>query len=230
MLNDAEKPFQKTNKKSTRRSAILTLYTMEVDNLFANAESKGTYNKIDVIDVTNKSVLQNFIQGVYITMTGKKKLASDENIFNAGADSLQMIIVVQKPNSRLSPGDAHRKKITSSMIYFYFTVQNIISFLQKSTKIDIYETSKLKTLQSMEMQVMIDKYNKHPSKRSLPHSVSLVDSFVVILTGNTGSLGFYLLDILFKHDNVSKIYCLNRTVNNVDRQTKSNEMRGLSVN
>ena len=51
--------------------------------------------------------------------------------------------------------------------------------------------------------------------------------YTVILTGSTGSMGSYMLDVLVNDPNVSHIYCLNRAKDGEKRQEQSSESRGL---
>ncbi len=51
----------------------------------------------------------------------------------------------------------------------------------------------------------------------------------VVLTGSTGSLGCYLLDALLAHPKVLEVICLNRSEDAQERQTKSHQSSGLSI-
>ncbi|KII85380.1 hypothetical protein PLICRDRAFT_313940 [Plicaturopsis crispa FD-325 SS-3] len=60
-----------------------------------------------------------------------------------------------------------------------------------------------------EINMMVDKYSQafmphHPTMRSTPHAET------VLLTGSTGTLGTYILELLLKDSTVKRIYALNR--------------------
>lgn len=56
-----------------------------------------------------------------------------------------------------------------------------------------------------------------------------MSSFVVILTGSTGNLGTYLLAELANREDIDSIFCLNRSLDSVERQTARLEARGLAL-
>ena len=51
----------------------------------------------------------------------------------------------------------------------------------------------------------------------------------VVLTGSTGNLGAYILDLLQLHPKVERVYCLNRSLDAPQRQKESHAFRGLST-
>lgn len=231
MLSNTRKPFQRTGKGSMKRSATTEIYATELDDLYAMAEHGQTSGKpgLDRIDPTNRSGLQEFIRSICTAMTGRKELASDADIFNAGADSLQAIVAVQKIKSRLSPTVLNLETVTPGVIYSNPTVDKLTSFLYRSTKNPCGASPSQEMPQAADMRTMLDKYSRRLPKRFRTHAASFNGPLVVILTGSTGSLGSYLLDALMKQDQVLRIYCLNRTADGMKRQTASNEARGLSV-
>ena len=50
----------------------------------------------------------------------------------------------------------------------------------------------------------------------------------VVLTGSTGSLGSYLLEVLYHDRSVSHIICLNRSHNAAEKHSQTGPKRGLS--
>ncbi|KAL9583722.1 MAG: hypothetical protein Q9203_004958 [Teloschistes exilis] len=231
LLGNKRKPFKRTGKGTMKRSATTAIYATELDDLYAMAEHGQTSGKpgLDRIDSTNRSGLQEFVRSICTAMTGKKELASDADIFNAGADSLQAIVAVQEIKSGLSLTGFNLETLTPSVIYSYPTIDKLTSFLYRSTKNPCGESPSQEMPQAVEMRTMLDKYSRHLPKRFRTHAASFNEPLVVILTGSTGSLGSYLLDALMRQDQVSRIYCLNRTADGMKRQTASNEARGLSA-
>ncbi|KAL8980929.1 MAG: hypothetical protein Q9205_004133 [Flavoplaca limonia] len=229
ILSDARKPFQRAGKGTMRRPATLDMYKMELDDLYTRMESGETSSKPDTIDVTNKPALQNFIRSICLAMTGNKELSNDADIFNAGADSLQVIVAVQRIKSRLSSAGIQLEAVTPSLIYSYPTINTLFSSVSGLTKTRYGGTPPQKAPQAVEMSRMMDRYSGQLLRGGRACSISSMDSLVVILTGSTGSLGSYLLDTLMRQENVLKIYCLNRTADGMKRQTASNGARGLSA-
>lgn len=52
---------------------------------------------------------------------------------------------------------------------------------------------------------------------------------VVLLTGSSGSLGSYLLDVMIKKPNIQKVFCVNRSITGEHRQLQAHISRSLST-
>lgn len=68
---------------------------------------------------------------------------------------------------------------------------------------------------------------------SLPHSNRTsppvpTEQMTVLLSSSTGSLGSYLLDVLYHHKRVSRIICLDRSSNAAERHNQTGPRRGFS--
>ena len=229
ILSDARKPFQRTGKGTLRRFATSDMYKTELDDLYAMTERGEIPTKSDPIDVTNLSALHSFIRSICMAMTGNKELANDADISNAGADSLQVIIGVQKIKSRLSSAEIQLDAVTPSMVYSYPTIDKLVSSISGLTKTRCSGAPPQELPQAVEMRTMMDRYSRQLLKECRTCSIASVDPVIVILTGSTGSLGPYLLDTLMRQDKVLKIYCLNRTADGSKWQTVINEARGLTA-
>lgn len=63
-----------------------------------------------------------------------------------------------------------------------------------------------------------------------PHTVHRPDRpMAVLLTGSTGSLGSYLLDVRIKKPNIHKVFCVNRSSTGEHRQLQVHIRRSLST-
>lgn len=87
---------------------------------------------------------------------------------------------------------------------------------------------KLNVSRSSRIEAVIDEYTSDLPKqeRSLSYRN---DGHHVILTGSTGSLGSYLLNLLLKDNGIARVYCLNRALDGKSKQLKSFRDRGLDV-
>ncbi|KAI1496455.1 male sterility protein-domain-containing protein [Biscogniauxia marginata] len=77
------------------------------------------------------------------------------------------------------------------------------------------------------MQKLYDFYAENLPLSTRQAQPKPADSFVVLMTGSTGSLGSYILDSLVREPRVSRIYCLNRGHSGLERQKKSQATKGL---
>ncbi|KAL9023149.1 MAG: hypothetical protein Q9180_008364 [Flavoplaca navasiana] len=78
-----------------------------------------------------------------------------------------------------------------------------------------------------EMQDVFEQCSRAlPQARNVPHPAAK-PNLVVLLTGSTGSVGSYILDVLISDPNVSKVYCLTHGDDGEARQTVSFKDKGL---
>jgi hypothetical protein len=82
------------------------------------------------------------------------------------------------------------------------------------------------------MMNMVKKYTKDLPIRGSSKRPSVPKPTRVLLTGSTGSLGSYLLELLIKNPQVEKVWALNRfnlKLSVIERQTNSFRDRGIDI-
>ena len=209
-----DKPMPRTDKGTVKRAATVKLYEMEIDKLYADAEASTSSISTVKLDIRDQAGLTKALRHMLIATIGLQDLAVDEDIFAAGADSLQVMNLTRQLKASLSgnEGGFAADSISSRIIYSHPTATKLAKALQgmaNQTKND--EASGLERVR--EQEEMLAKYTKQ--------------EFTVVLTGSTGSLGSYLLDCLLSSPRVSKVICLNRGHNGEERQKTVNISRGL---
>jgi Male sterility protein len=83
-----------------------------------------------------------------------------------------------------------------------------------------------------EMQDLVDAYSSFPPLPSVSAVAPIISSgHVIFLSGTTGSLGSFLLDLLLRDDTVAKVYAFNRrgpsSASIMERHTEAFAERGL---
>lgn len=202
-----EKPMARAGKGTIQRTATLALYDSELDALYTDAEIlaksalQETFRPRYQWDVPQ---IANNICCVLCDLTGwsEDQLDDTANFFHLGLDSLMTIEA-----ARVIKGGFQLSGFTPNLIYLYPSVtalaEAIFQLMHNNEKSE--ELANAERLQEREalLDRMIDliepnTYVKAPQLQT------------VLLTGSTGTLGAYLLDVLLNDPAVGHIHCFNR--------------------
>jgi len=80
------------------------------------------------------------------------------------------------------------------------------------------------------MEEMFEKYPKHLPAVLVEKKPSKDTGLLVVLTGSTGSLGSYILEVLMDLSCIEEIICFNRSMKEEEKQYEVRSKRGLSTN
>jgi thioester reductase-like protein len=230
LFTDPNRPMVRAGKGTVQRAGTLALYAHEIDKLYEEAETV-----LDVIpkhreliaDTGNTDKLTEFVKHAILSATGWPTLSVEDNLFNLGMDSLQAITSLRNLRRGLTlPG------LAASTLYANASVVLLVNaILQLARKDKESETAKsearvdmLNSL-SVEYRAKIDRIKRATNRESTVKP----PKEIIILTGSTGAIGSYLLNVLLRHPSVAHIFCLNRSENASDIQSEKNQSRGLSV-
>ena len=220
------KPMLRAGKGTVQRKKTLDLYDEELDSMYTNAAAAAAEEGLVVqspsdtsSELDKKNSLLDLVRNITaldITLTG--------NMFDSGLDSLKVLNLVKHINSRqIRQGQGHRI-ITSKTIYANPTVHDLDMTLgQVEPRSD---SSKGRCLR---MQKYFAQYESDLPVNARETVDSSGQSLVVLLTGSTGSLGSYLLNVITQDSSISRVYCLNRSVDAENRQRQMQTSRGLST-
>lgn len=208
-----DKPMLRADKGTVKRAATVKLYEKEIDKLYADAEASTSSTSTVKLDARDQAGLTKAVRHMLIATIGLQDLAVDEDIFAAGADSLQVMNLTRQLKASLSGNEGiAADSISSRIIYSNPTATKLAKALQSMIN-QTKDTEESGRERVREQEEMLAKYTKQ--------------KFTVVLTGSTGSLGSYLLDYLLASPRVSKVICLNRGHNSEERQKTVNISRGL---
>lgn len=242
---DPSKPMARAGKGTVQRAATLTLYTTEIDRLYEQEEAKDILTENETPVQRFKALIRNAVAEVVSI--------DDVDLFQLGMDSLGAL-KLQRALKKIVPN----VNFSKSTIYDHPSVNGLAKALKNTAasaetlttwgevevaignaaggaqegadttclpmNASIISTVELETA----LEMFSQKVNAIPARQSThAPDVSSVQTSI-LLTGTTGAIGSYVLDMLLASPDVAHVYCLNRTVNARERQAKSNHNRGLA--
>lgn len=147
------------------------------------------------------------------------------DLFELGLDSLQATVISKETNEYLASLGQPRA-MEPRFVYSHPSIDSLVTLV---TALALGQEPSQKSSPDSDEEKMQKLYELLAS--DLPVSgrrtVSDQDTWVVLLTGSTGSLGSYVLDQLLADSRVTHIYCLNRGPNSLQRQQRSQSAKGL---
>ncbi|KAF2875490.1 hypothetical protein BDV95DRAFT_561998 [Massariosphaeria phaeospora] len=216
-----DKPMLRAGKGTVQRTMTIDLYSSELDALYKVNEAPSTKpasvgSKGDTSDVVNRIIAAS-------TDIEISSLDPTADLFGQGLDSLQVALITKRINEYLSE-QGKPQSMEARMLYSNPSIATITAVVSSL----IGDQSLTESVDAA--QNMLNLYEHHAS--SLPISARPAQpkssgDFVVLLTGSTGSLGSYILDVLISDSQVSRIYCLNRGPGSLERQQKSQASKCL---
>ena len=224
LLTTAAKPLKRTDKGNVIRNAAFKLYAEELDALYEaleapagpeNAHSatllenakypNGISTNGDLMDYVatngimkdyriNTSSIRQYLQ--LSAFPHIDNLTDDDNLFDAGMDSLHVLELCRSINSAIG-----RNFIRPTILYANPSITKLASALE--TRKDFMP--EIPDNRSGKVTSLLAEFsNRLPRARHIPN--------IAILTGSSGSLGAHLLRALVKSRRFAHIYCLVRAL------------------
>lgn len=232
MLSNPDKPFPRAGKGTVQRAGTIKLYQDEIDALY---ERVGTVFEAEApsIDTSSEDALVESIREIFQTKLGVKgELEEDTDFFSVGIDSLQVINASRLLHAGLEAAGSHidSTALATRAIYSNPSPRKLARYLylamQEEGKSSAESAGQHEILA---MEALWKKYTATlpKKKEGRPNPKGMEQT--VLLTGTTGMLGSYMLDIMVSDPKVKKIICLNRAEDGgVKQQAKAVKERGLS--
>ena len=224
-FTSSAKPMLRAGKGTVQRRSTLTAYAKEIDALYADADSLVSEKLRSPVDdeVTRSSLEPTILHMVKKLAAHNKEIGPDDDIFShGGMDSLQVLQLVRYLRARGVSTKEKYDTITPSMVYNNPTASLLAKAITTSTIASQERMTALAGAKIKEMQDLLVSLSgaRKDNTTQQPETI--------MLTGSTGSLGFYLLDSLLGNPHVEKIYCVDRAASE-ERQADINASRGLSA-
>ncbi|ENH73619.1 Linear gramicidin synthase subunit D [Fusarium oxysporum f. sp. cubense race 1] len=203
-------PFPRTPKGTLARNETEKAFTADINAIY----DRSTHGKPSVhINGTTEDVVRSGIREAIETVSGLVDLKDDDNIFTRGFDSLHVIRLA----GLLSSAFDQPLEVEAGTIYTNPT----ISQLAHTVWSHLEHGPQDKVHHSEVTREMLAKYAQafEPPREAKEH---------IVVTGTTGEIGSYLLDVLCNNDKVAKVWCLNRSADAFQRQVDSAKSKGLS--
>ena len=226
LFTTPEKPMSRAGKGTVQRKATLASYSAEIDALYSDADNMRDREAFVKLDINNleQSVLQ------IITSTSSiAELRAEDDLFSRGMDSLQVIQTVRLLKLGLEYTGVSADGLAPSTVYTHPTVAKLTAAVKLLTQESRITKKADEEARVERMRSMLEKYSPPPNTKEAWTGRRKNSPQVLMLTGTTGALGSYLLEALAAIEWISKIYCLNRSVNSEQQQAQASGSRGLTA-
>ncbi|KAL1793095.1 hypothetical protein ACET3X_008077 [Alternaria dauci] len=216
-------PLEKSSKGTIIRRAAESRFEDIINSAYGSQDSDSSP------DVSDKDLPQHLI-GLIQSMTGQTaELNEDMDLFSYGVDSIACMQLRTRLR-RLIP--TFEGQLPMSVVEDCGTIRRLADYVLRKRHGQIVSDGE------DEEKLMLDFVKQYGSFKTTPQRNATTngsiesnkDSEVVVLTGATGALGAYILDLLQKRPNVEAVYCLVRGADEHaarERVSKALEQRGL---
>lgn len=242
ILTTPDKPFIRAGKGSVTRPKSTALYADEIEALFSDSVGEkelGVLSQEQVQDTAApkaslgayvRSILPDLPEGV----NGDK-----DDFFAHGLDSVQTIELASGLRALLHPHlkPSDLSTVAAKAIYAISTVDSLAEYIKGLLRMTTGTGGDVATKRAARMSAMLDKYSTglpkakngamqtkgaaHTNGISRANGVAHINgtspALCIVLTGSTGSLGTQLLKPLIIDPQASKVVCLNRADNALQR-------------
>lgn len=244
-LTRPDKPLPRAGKGTVQRAAATKLYEKETAELFERVdldeEDEASGQDKVPIDISSTKALAGSIADVFTRVAGLgakgEPLTDDTDFFSVGIDSLQVITasrIIHRGLKAATGREVDADAVAPRIVYSNPTTGRLASHLMKTVVGGGEQQNGVNghhDSDSALMQALLDKYTQNlpdpEAQRGKPEARS--QGQTVIVTGTTGGLGSYLLDIAQADPSISKVICLNRSADAAERQAQSNADKGLDT-
>lgn len=229
-------PFPRTDKNTVKRRMTVKLYQKEIEAFYTELENEDSPNFETEIDA---STLERVTEGVkdvlMATFPLNTVIDSDNDLFHAGLNSLLAMRVAKCLRSaaeKYNVDKGTKSALGIQLIYANPTINQLAAAFYalvrgaKGSLSDPVEIQKRKMIE-YRAQYAANMPQSRYSRQCDISPPSEGSNTTVLLTGSTGSLGSYLLHSLLQQRHITKIYCLNRSPNGLEKQISANGPRGL---
>ncbi|RDA93925.1 hypothetical protein CP533_4548 [Ophiocordyceps camponoti-saundersi (nom. inval.)] len=229
----ADAPFPRSGKGAIQRAMAMDLYKDDIEELYDRALSGEAGGPV-TLDLTNESALAKSIVQLIDSRLGVSGLEPETDYFDAGIDSAQVIRIASFLRAGLKdvtlPNNIDlQEMVTPKQIYANNSSQMLAGYILGIVSGESAGGQE----QAREIKVMeqlLSKYtlNLPPAVEGKPKPND--EGQTVVLTGTTGSLGAYMLDILCSSPRVKKVWAMNRGADGGrSRQAGVSSDRGLAT-
>ncbi|KAH7635497.1 hypothetical protein B0T09DRAFT_405537 [Sordaria sp. MPI-SDFR-AT-0083] len=231
-LSTPGKPFLRAGKGTIQRPGTISMYKAEIDKIYEDAEKGTATGEVPKLDLSSSDALILSIEKLFETSLNAPKLEADTDFFTAGVDSMQTITASRLIRQGLAAAGVNvdASALATRVIYGNPTPKRLADYLlsvvRKDNKDATHGTS---DDEHHGMEALVEKYTQDLPTPKQNKPAPADEGQVVVITGTTGAIGSYMIDICSHSSRVSKIICLNRSEDGKARQTASSSGRGLST-
>ena len=226
LFTTPEKPMSRASKGTVQRKSTIASYSAEIDALYHDADDMKDRQIPVEFDITD---LEQSVSRVLRLATGIADIRPEDDFFSRGMDSLQVIQTARLLRLGLEDSGIRSASLAPSTIYTRPTIVKLsaaIAELARDSRIAKKTDEKARV---MRMAVMTDKCSASLQPEEARNDIRRDIPRVIVLTGSTGALGSYLLEAFALCEDITHIYCLNRSAEPKQRQAQMSGSRGLAA-
>ncbi|KAF3042114.1 putative secondary metabolism biosynthetic enzyme [Didymella heteroderae] len=245
VLVDPSKPMARAGKGTVQRATTLALYAAEIDQLYEQEEADDTPTERKTPAQSLRALVRNAVAEVVSI--------DDIDLFQLGLDSLgalrlQRVLKKILPNASISNSTVYNNPSVNALVS---ALEDVIAKVETSVtesgpqeandavggaqegmdEARMPKSTENTSIDELEtvLKVFSEKVNAIAARQgTLALNLSTAGA-TILLTGTTGAIGSYVLDILLGRPDVAHVYCLNRTTDAQERQANNNQSRGLAT-
>ncbi|TVY13347.1 Non-canonical non-ribosomal peptide synthetase FUB8 [Lachnellula arida] len=214
MVIKADKSFPRAAKGTIVRHAANKEYAEEINALYdAFEEVTGPAVALPQLEAAaDATSIRNFVRKLVSMSLDVPSFSDDDDWYVHGLDSLQTIQLANNLKLALKE-HASGSHIGTRIIYENPTVSKLASALQRIISPESSVTDSVANSEELRVANMKNMFNKliNGLPKKVESQAPSDEQLTVVLTGSTGSLGYYLLETMLRDPKVKKVYCLNRS-------------------
>ncbi len=230
-LSNPKKPFLRAGKGTIQRAGTIRMYKDEIDKIYEHVEEL-TPSEAPKLDVSSTNALIKSIELLFEKSLRAPKLEPDTDFFTVGIDSMQVINASRLLRAGLEAAGIHvdASALATRVIYGHPTSRRLAEYLFSVVNSDSNGTAADETRHAGDtMKALLEKHTRDMPRAQGDKPPPADDGQVIVITGTTGALGSYMLDLAAASPHVKKIICFNRSDDAEARQRKAAADRGLRV-
>ncbi|KAL2129416.1 hypothetical protein VTI74DRAFT_7827 [Chaetomium olivicolor] len=231
VLSKPDKPFLRAGKGTIQRAGTIRMYKDEIDKIYQYG-SEVASAEAPKLDLNSEEGLTQSIETLFEKWLRAPKLEPDTDFFTVGIDSMQVINASRLLRAGLEAAGIRvdASALATRVIYGHPTSRRLAEYLfsvvnkqgQDATTGEAEE-------EDHAMEAILQKYSRDMSPARANKPAPVDEDQVIVITGTTGALGSYMLDLALTCRRVKKVICLNRSDDAEARQKKGNADRGLCI-
>lgn len=241
MVTSADKPFVRAGKGTVVRGQTTRLYSEELDALYSGANADKLRSAPILEAPHDLAALRRYVYASLTAFLSKKDLATDDDFFALGIDSLQTLELANSIKHGLKQymTPSVLSSISTRTIYANPNIGRLTAYLNRLLNPESntqengihnrpFSEAEVEVQRSARIDAMVQKYTRDiPTSSTNRVEASQDLELSVVLTGSTGTLGTNILQVLLEDPKVIKVYCLNRASDALSRHEKGFRERGV---
>lgn len=227
MFTKPDEPMLRADKGTVKRSATLKAYAKDIDDFYNHLDVANNVTGFE-LDTKDHDSLMASLKLLIGKFCDLGSLKPDDDLFGLGMNSLQAIAMTRELKSSIaSQSEQASRGVSAKLIYSNPTLTKLASAIQALLDPSTDKEQDTEGARIKEMEQMVDEFSAGLPSSDVYKKRLVEGAHTVLLTGSTGSLGSYMLDVALTTSDVKKVICLNRRANSQDQQSASHAYRGL---